>query len=211
MEEILKAAFAEDVSLRDFFMDHMPRIHEANLEDFKRWTDETLIISFEMRDTDERYTLACNPSDCEVEDDEMIDFPIITLVGEARHWDALKPSLLELALALNANAEKLEAQYNARIERKMLDEFERKFEGTITAVVVGVEGIDEPVTFELVLNDYVKNDGAPGFEFRINASNIRDLANGKVKPKELKDTIKVVGQMKLALDMLGFFSTHFEI
>lgn len=209
MEAILKEAFGPDVTVRDFYMTQFPKIHAANLERFGQWTDQTLIVSAYLRDTDERYTLAFSPDGVEVEDEEMVDFPLITLAGNSANWSELKTFLGRLSVLMDQHADKLESQYKAQITPELMQKFER-YEGTITIGVDGVEGVDGTLEFDVVLNDYEKVDGAPDFKVVVGAPQLEALLKGEVDPTSLKDAVKISGQMTLGLSLLAFFNANFN-
>lgn len=209
MEAILTEAFGPDVTVRDFYMTHFPKIHAANLERFCQWTDQTLIVSASLRDTDERYTMAFSPNDVEVEDDEMVDFPLITLAGDASNWSELKVFLGRLSVLMHQHAEKLESQYKAQITAQLMKKFER-YEGTITIGVDGIEGVAGTLEFDIVLNDYEKVQGSPEFKVIIGAPQLESLLRGEVDPTSLKDAVKISGQMTLGLSLLAFFNANFN-
>lgn len=211
MEELLKEALAPGVSLRDFFLNYVPKIHEIERAQFSKMSKVPLILSFYFEDVDERYTIELSPQGARVEDDELVDFPLITLLGHGRYWEASKPALLELGLTMASNREALQAQVKRPLERSLIEEFVRKFQGVIELKVSGVAGIPGALELSVVLNDYMPTSGSPSFCVSLDEPSVRALASGRVRAKELGDAIKVTGQVKLAMNLAGFMTTHFDV
>lgn len=209
MKDLFADALAPGVTLEEFFMEHLERIHEVQRGEFHKVSAEPLVMSFDFQDSGERYTFALSSEGCEVEDDELVDFPVATLIGTAAHWEAIKPDLLELARAAEAASESHESRYEGRaITRDHLDEFER-FQGTIIIEVTGGSA-GEPVTFELALNDYVKNDDADFIKVVIDYGVALDLARGELQPRDAQGKVKLSGKTSFGLELAGFFSSNFE-
>jgi hypothetical protein len=209
MNDLFADALAPGVTLEEFFMEHLERIHDTQKGEFHKVSAEPLVMSFDFPDTGERYTFALSSDGCEVEDDELADFPVATLIGTAGHWEAIKPDLLELARALEKASGDHEQRYGGRaITRDILDEFER-FDGTIVIEVTGGSA-GEPVTFELALNDYVKHDDADFIKVKIDYGVALEMAAGTLEPRDARGKVKLSGKTSFGLELAGFFSAHFE-
>lgn len=211
MEALLKEAFAPGVSIRDFFMKYVPKIQELERAHFSKISQVPLIISFYFEDLDERYTIELDAKRCIVEDDELSDFPLFTLVGQGASWEQVKPSLYELGVALVQSRDQLMKQLKQPITSRFVEELERKFEGCIKLKIDGVQDLSAPLELALVLNDYVLSSGAPSFEVAIHDSVIRDLAQAKVRVKDVQDSVQITGQLKLAMNLAGFLATSFDV
>src|SRR5690606_12303319 len=107
----LLEALADDVSLHEFFMDWAPKLFEARKEDFAASSDIDLILCFKFEDTGEIYTVELSENGLVVEDDEMIDFPALTLLGSSKYWARTKEALRPIASALDARSSELRETY----------------------------------------------------------------------------------------------------
>ncbi len=201
MKALIEEALAEGVALEKIFKAYVPRAHELQKESFERASQVPLIVSFWFEDVDERYTFEFSSDGAEVEADEMIDFPVATIVLQKDQWSQLRPHLLTLLVKLQENRTELEERYvNKPITDRMLTAFE-SLRGTIR---VNVEGLE----LKVVLNDYVEESGAPEFTVELTHALLGQVASGDVSPRELANKVKIKGQMSFALELAGFLSKN---
>jgi len=208
MSELLTEALAPGVSLREFFFTYAERLHTARIEEYRQATDERVLVHLSFEDSGELYTVALSPDGVEVEDDEMMDFPVISVHAEADKWEAFKPDILELSLALESGRDHFKRQAGGkRVTRDILDRFE-KMAGTMEITVTGGQS-GEDLTIVVALNDYVVQDDAPRMTMKMDKELVLRMARGELDPKDARDLIEVGGKVRLGVDIAGFFSQHF--
>jgi hypothetical protein len=199
-----KEAFAESVTIEDFFHDIVPRMH-AERGDFADFSQVDVIVSVFLADTDKRFTLEFRrDGTCEVEDDEMIDFPVITLIGYEKYWPLVKKHAVGLLESLDARKEELQSQY--RLTQSFLDAFER-YDGSVDVTISGPDG---EVEMSLVLNDYERVDGAKQFGFELPLSLVEAVVTGAEEPGKAAKSLKIKGDYGFATVLGGFLLEQFE-
>lgn len=197
-------ALGDDVTLREFFMERVPELFEARREDFARVFDFDLILSFRFEDTGEIYSLALRPEGAEAEDDEMIDFPFVTLQGWAKFWDVVKREARPLARDLEARRD--EVNEAVTLTQAFFDDWE-KFDLVIDVEITGDDDA-EPVTFSLITNDYVAPDRARRFGFTIDLRTLAEVASGDRDPVEVAKGLKIRGDVAIAATLGGMILNH---
>ncbi len=197
-------AFAPDVSIEKFFEEIVPRLH-ADRGDFAEFSEVDVIVSVYLEDTDKRYTLAFRrDGTCDVEADEMIDFPVITLVGYEKFWPIVKKHAVGLLESLDERRDELQSQY--RLTQNFLDEFER-YDGSIDITISGPDG---DVDMTLVLNDYEKVDGAKNFGFVLPFELVEAVTKGDEEPGRAAKKLKIKGDYGFATVLGGFLLEQFD-
>lgn len=204
VEQVLREGLAAGVSLRRFMEEYVPRIHAARGEEFSHVSDVPLVLSVWFRDTDERYTVELSGAGCVVERGEMVDFPVATIAGLASGWETFKPQLLRASLALEEGRERLRSKYG---QRRVTPQVKRVFEGLEGVIEVVVDG----APLWVILNDYEGDGGGKGIKVSLSESVVLSMARGEVEPRQVSGSVKVSGQMGFALELAGFFSTHFGV
>jgi hypothetical protein len=201
----LRDALAPEVTLETFVLEHVPTLFEARRELFAAAYDTSIIISVHLSDTDERYTAHFRRDGCTVERGEMIDFPVVTLVGSSQYWDSVKRHVLKIAEPLERRAKN--AKMRSKVTRKFLDELER-FDGEFV-FDIEADDLDTPVPFRLILNDYEAPGGAPALKIRASFEVGEQLARGEINPKDLEGLVRIRGDMSLGLEVGGLLLKHF--
>jgi len=208
MEELLKAAFAPGVTPREFFFDHLPGLHAARQEQFNKNCKVPLILSLWFGDTDNRYTVELRSDGCEIEEGDMIDFPVATIRGQESRWEKVKPRLLEALLVASANEEKFEKKYGERVLTSTIVE---AFEAQRGVIEVIIDTADGPIDLDVILNDYEPESGADRFKVELGEELVEKMARGEVEPRAAVGQIKISGQRKPALQLGGAFAKHFDV
>lgn len=197
-------ALADDVSLHQFFMDWAPRLFAARRDDFAAASEVDLVLCFKFEDTDEVYTVELSRNGLAVEDDEMIDFPALTIVGQARNWPRVREQLRPLAEQLERRREQV--RDSVRLTQALLDDWE-KFD-----VVIDIEVTDGGsaggVKFSVVLNDYNPPKGARRFGFAIPLHALEAMAAGRQTPEEVGRGLKLTGDVRVAATLGGMILSH---
>jgi hypothetical protein len=198
-------ALGPDVDVETFFEENVAEVHRSRLEIFSRGVDTPIIVCVALDDLDERYTYEFRPDGIEVEHGEMIDFPVVTIIGEAKYWETVRDHLREIAEAVHARAS--DKHPPRKLTRDFLDKFER-FDGVIELQLVD-DDLDERVQLKVVLNDYDSPAGARHLTIRAPFSLGLELARGDVHPSNLEQHISASGDMGLAFDLTGFLNKEF--
>jgi hypothetical protein len=201
----LEDALAPEVGLDTFFLEHVPALFEARRELFAAAFDTEVIVSVHLSDSGARYTGEFRADGCAVEAGEMIDFPVVTLVGSSEYWESVKRHVLEIAKPLERRAEKTRPP--SKVTRKFLDELER-FDGEFV-FDIEADDLDEAIPFRLILNDYDAPEGAPALEIRASFEIGEQLARGEIRPGDLEGLVRVRGDMSLGLEVGGLLLKHF--
>ena len=207
MEDLIRAAFVDGVTPKEFFTEHFKNIHNARLDEFAKLSKCPLIVSFLFEDTDERYTFELSSKGYKVEEGDMIDFPIITIVANESDLDDTRADLLEAALALYASEERLQKQYG---RKPMTQDFKDAFESMLGTINVEVTGGNAPIKFKIYLNDY--DDAGTNNEFNIKVAKdiVLQMARGELDPGDAQGKFKVYGKMAFALELAGFLQKQIE-
>lgn len=198
-------AFASDVTMAEFLLEKLPRLHDERLDVFELYSDATLRFSVYLKDVDRRFSVELSAEGSRAIEGEFIDFPIVTLQGEESNWEFIR----DHARRLFEKGEKGLRKHPPpdRISQAFLDEFER-FDGTLTVRLV-LEDRDEPVEMRLILNDYEPYPGARSIDIRIPMRVAQGVMEGRVDPSDARDGIDVSGDMSLGLDLSGLILEHF--
>ncbi|MEM1347147.1 MAG: hypothetical protein AAGI01_01230 [Myxococcota bacterium] len=208
VSDMLQEALAPGVRLHEFMFTWVERLHAARLEEYRALTDERLLVHLSFEDSGELYTVALSPGAVEVEGDEMMDFPVISVHAEAEKWETFKPDILELSLALESTREHFKRRAGGRrVTRDILERFE-KMAGTMEITVTGTQSGEE-LTLVVALNDYVVQRDAPRMTMRMDKELVLRMARGELDPKEARELIEIGGKVRLGVDLAGFFAQHF--
>lgn len=192
------------MTVEEFFEEIIPKLH-GERRDFADFSDVDVIVSVYLADTDKRFTGEFRrDGTCTIEDDEMIDFPVITLIGYEKYWDVVKKHAIDLARTLDERKDELRSQY--RLTRQFLDDFER-YDGKIDITITGPDG---EVEMSLVLNDYEPVDGAREFGFEIPLELIEAVATGEEDPGKAAKKLKIRGDYGFATVLGGFLLEQFD-
>lgn len=197
-------ALADDVTIHEFFTEWVPTLFEERREDFAASSDVDLILCFKFQDSGEVYSLELARDGVAVEDDEMIDFPFVTVLGWAKFWDVVKEKSRPLAEALEERRDEVRDSF--RLSQAFYDDWE-KFDVVIDVEITN-EGAAEPVTFSIVLNDYDIPDGARRFGFSIPLSTLDDVATGRQDPVDAARALKITGDYRAAATLGGMIMSH---
>lgn len=195
-------ALADDVTLHDFFMTWVPKLFEARRDDFAAASDIDLIVCFKFDDADEIYTFELSAGGAVVEDDEMIDFPAMTVVGSKRHWPRVREAMRPLVEQLDARRAELRQQY--RLTEALLADWE-KFDLIID---FGVRSEREELKFAITLNDYAEPAGARRFGFSVDLAALQELAAGASTPEEVARSLAIRGDVRAAATFGGMLLKH---
>lgn len=105
MEELIRAVFEEGVILYEFFIEYFKKVYNACLEEFLKFSECFIIVSFLFEDMDVCYTFELSKSGYRVEEGDMIDFFIFMIVVCELDWKVMREDLFEVAFVLYASEE----------------------------------------------------------------------------------------------------------
>lgn len=200
----IRDALADDVSLKKFFTHWVPRLFEARKEDFEKMSDIPIILCFKFQDTGEVYSVEFSEDGAVVEEDEMIDFPMATVLGWAKFWPLVKREGRPLAEALESRRDEVRDSF--RVTRAFHADWE-KFDLVIDVEITG-EGGKDPVRFSIVSNDYEAPSGARRFGFTVDLPTLDAVAAGKRDPVEAAKALKIKGDYAAAATLGGMILSH---
>lgn len=203
----LDSAFGPDVSPNEFFENVVGELYDAYKADVEDASQIDVIISVFLEDIGERWTVHHDrmAESLTVENDEMIDFPLISLFGQAHHWDRVKTGVLPLAKSLEARREELRGKY--ALTEAFRDDFER-LDGVVELAFSS--GSDEPMTLSIVLNNYEADDWFPRIRVELPYELLEDVVRGKREPGEAIRGLNFSGDRGFALELGGLLATHFD-
>lgn len=196
------------LSPEEVILERLVELHQARREDFASFVSTELIVSLEFADIGERFTLALGPDQARAVRGDMIDFPQASLRGQAAEW---KRSIALLGRLVHPADERID-HYQGRVEidRGIRDDFER-FDGVLEVEIVDLPDGGDPITFEVILNDYDEPPRARRARISIQWSVLEDLANGRVTPVEAARRATLRGAVGLALELGGFCMAEFDL
>lgn len=203
----LDSAFGPNVSPREFFETVLERLYDTYKADVSDASEIDVIVSVYLEDVDERWTILHERASQKltIENDEMIDFPLVTIVGHARHWDAAKEGILPLAHALDARRDELRGQY--RLTDNFRDDFER-IDGAIEVVFTSES--EDPLSLEIVFNNYEWDAAFPRIRVEVPYRLLQDVTSGSLDPGKAVRGLKFSGDRGFALEVGGLLATHFD-
>lgn len=201
-----KDAFGPDVTTTQFFENVLPDLYDEFKSEVEAASDVDLIVSVYLEDIDDRWTVRHDASaKClEIEHDEMVDFPHMTIVGQARFWDRVKEGILPLAESLVERRDELRGEY--QVTPAFRDDFER-VDGVLDIAITGDE---EAVTMSIIFNNYEADDSFPRFGVTIPFELMQEVATGDVPPESAIRGLSISGDKRFALEFGGMLATHFE-
>jgi|GEM_PF-2438146 len=206
----IEDALEPGISTDTFFMECVPELFKARQQIFQQSSDTDVIVSVYFKDTDARYTCEFRADGCAVERDEMVDFPVATIVGEEADWEDFKRHMLAILLPLEQRANDYReraASTMSRLTPEFLAKLER-FDGVFECKI-SAEDLDEPIEIALILNDYDAPDGAPRLRIGASFETGEALANGELFPTDLPDRVRVGGDLSLGLEVGGLLLKYF--
>lgn len=205
----IEDALKPGISCDAFFMECVPELFAARQDLFRESSDTDVIVSVYLSDTDARYTCEFRADGCTVERDEMIDFPVATLVGEEADWENFKRHMLAILLPLEQRAHDYRdrAVNMSRLTPEFLEQLER-FDGVFKCKI-SADDLDEPIELELILNDYDAPEGAARLRLGASFETVEAIARGEILPTDLQDRVRVGGELSLGLEVGGLLLKHF--
>lgn len=192
----------------ELLCERLPEFHDHRREQFRSFVDTTLIFSIEFEDRGERYTVELGPDGARVEPHEMIDFPQASARGTVPRWRRS----VDLARKLSEPADEQIHRHEGRVKiTESLKLGFEQFDGVLDVEIVELPDSDEPLCFEVILNDYDDPPRAPRAKLTVRWPTLVQLANGSLGPVEAARQATVRGAMRLAFDIGGFFMKELDL
>ena len=89
----LDAAFGADITIDRFFDEVLGALHTSRPGEFEAMSDIPVIICAKF-DDGRVFTVTADKNGVEIEHDEAIDFPVLTVFGRVQDWNAFKTGVL---------------------------------------------------------------------------------------------------------------------
>ncbi len=191
--------FGADVDVRRFFFEMLPQIYEERGSDFSAFSQEPIIFSVYLKDSQERFSAELHADGVSVEDDEMIDFPLVSICGYKKYWDTVKRHSVTIAEEFDEKRENFKGQFV--VTREFLDDFER-IDASIDVVIFNE---DEAVEMTLVLNNYDDDEHHRRFAVELPLELVEAVASTETDIVDAAKSLKIQGDMKLAMELGGLF------
>lgn len=203
-------AFAAGISPEEFFRQVIPQLHASRLERFGQFSSARILFSVLFTDTQKRYSCELGRSKARVRAGEMVDFPVVSLEGQEKHWEVVKSHLRVLLDEAERRADEYVGQVH--LTQAILDEFER-FDGVIeirlTGMKPGADGVSA-LDFRVVLNDYEADNNARRLSLELPYGALEEVIGGGRSAAEVARGLTLRGDKMLAVELGGFFLKHFE-
>ncbi len=196
------------LSPEELICEKVPRLHEARLEQFQRFSSATLIFSVEFTDTGDRFTFSLSPDGAEARTGEMIDFPQATARGAQSDWSRAVGLVATLVEPADQQIERYEGKVH--ITQDIVDGFER-FDGVLEVDVVDLPDGGPKLSFEVILNDYEEPPRAPRAHLTVPWQVLDEVAHGHLDPVAAAKGLRIRGSMGLALDLGGYFDQQLDL
>lgn len=193
------------VTLKTVFSKVIPEIHRERRHEFTDYVAGLdLIFAVRLTDTDRIWTVRFNEKEIEIEDEEGIDFPILTLESTEAQWEKVRPDLIRILTLADQRRHLLKGK--PRFDKKLRAQLER-FDG-----VIDVEIPSDIGTFKmrLILNNYEAQKGFRKFKVTVPQSVIFDVARGDLDIEAAARGLAIQGDMSLAMDLGGTFLKHYQ-
>lgn len=202
-----KKLFPVGITVDKVFTDVLPIIHEEQRGEFADYISGVdIVIAVRLTDARKMWTARFNADEIEIEDDELVDFPILTVEGTQKQWPALLPYLTDLLSTLESRRKELKPK--KRFDSKLRAALER-IDGIVDICITGDDPTDN-LRFRLILNNYAEHDSFRRFSITIPRSVVFDVAEGRTPIEAAARGLSVQGDVGLAVDLGGTILEHFQ-
>lgn len=196
----------DGISIRDMMAKAVPKIYAERASDLTDYLDGVdIIVCLRLTDVGDVWTVRFNADEIEVENGELIDFPILTVEGTASQWEAMRADVVTLLETINSRQptlktkRKFDARFRAALE---------KLDGTIDLTIVTDAG---ELSFRLILNNYEAEAKFRNFKVAVSRDTIFDLVEGRITLESAASALKIKGDVGLAMDLGRLVVKHFEL
>lgn len=196
--ELLKA-LEEGTSIVTFFTESLPGLFQTRAEEFSDFSEVPIIICTRFDDA-RIFCVAISANDIEIEDDEMVDFPNLTILSKVKEWNVFLTYARRYILAYDAKKDELKSVfYFTKAFALALEKFD------LHLIVEIVEGEDSLLTSELILNNYEVDVSFPRIKIKIDLKTLDAIAAGDLTPIEAAKIIEISGDVLKAAELGHMF------
>ena len=197
--------FEDDVTLDAFANDHLRTIHTSRIDRWRTFSKVPIILCLKL-ETGDVFCAEFGHADVEIDDDEMIDFPVATVLGQSEQWNGVKALCRRYLDAFESRNAELTDVFT--LTQSFLDAFER-FDTVIDIRIT--DGDTQLLDFSVVLNNYDAPAHAPTFSISIDQALLDAVADGSMTPAAAAKAIKVGGSIKEAAEIGGLILKHSNV
>lgn len=202
-----KKLFPAGITVEKVFTSVVPTIHEEQRGEFADYIDGLdIVVAVRLTDARKLWTVRFNADEIEIEDDELVDFPILTIEGTQKQWPSLMPHLVTVLTTLDARRQELKPK--KRFDSKLRSALER-IDGVIDVCITGDDPTDN-LRFRLILNNYEEHTSFRRFSITIPRSIVFDVVEGRTPIESAARGLTVQGDVGLAVDIGGTILEHFQ-
>lgn len=195
------------ITVEKVFADVLPAVHDEQRDEYADYVEGMdIVIAVRLTDARKLWTVRFNADEIEIEDDELVDFPIVTIEGTQKQWPNLLPYLVEILTTLESRRKELKPK--KRFDATLQAALER-FDGVIDLCVTGDDPTDN-LRFRLILNNYAEHTSFRRFSITIPRSVVFDVVEGRTPIESAARGLSVQGDVGLAVDLGGTILEHFQ-
>lgn len=197
----LETAVKEGTQLVDFFTKNIEAVHLASSEDFEALSEIPILICLKF-DDGQIYSVLISRDEVVVEDDEMVDFPNLTIKSKIDEW----PLFLEYVRQyLDAyESKKSEIAETFRITEAFRTDVEKL---DLVVELEVLEGGKTVMSSEIVLNDY-EDSGFKRVTIKVDKDTLDDVAHGRTTPVQAVKGLSISGAVFKAAELGQLFLKH---
>lgn len=195
----------EGIDVPTFFKKTAKAVFDERHEDLKTYLECPVIVCTRMLDTDRLWTVKVSPKKLVIEGEEMVDFPVITVEGREENWPLVREATADILDLLDARRDEFKGK--GRWTREIQEAFEA-FDGTISVTLTD-PSLPRAIPIRIILNNY-EDSGYKSFHVTVPLTTLYGVARGEIAIDAAAKGLKIGGDMSLAVDLAGFFATHFQ-
>ena len=197
----LSEAVKEGTSLVDFFTKNIPAVHASNAQDFVALSDIPILICIKF-DDGQTYSLLVSEAEVIVENDEMIDFPNLTIKTKAEEF----PLFLSYVRQYTDAFEEKKAEIARHF--RLTEAFRADVEKIDLVLELEVFESDQlMMSSEVILNDY-EDSNFKRVKIKVDKTVLDDVASGNLTPAEAAKGLTINGAIFRAVELGQLFLKH---
>ncbi len=194
---------SKGTSIVSFFTKNIESVHAKNAGDYAALSDIPLLICVKFEDADEVYSVLISESEVVIEEEEMIDFPHLTIKTSAAEWPLFLSYVREYAIAFERKKSEI-----AKVFR-ISEALEKDVEGLDLVIELEVYDAKKRVMkSEIILNDYEPSPSAKKVKIKVQKATLDGLADGTLKPVEAAKDLSISGALFKAAELGQLFLKH---
>ncbi len=197
----LAEAVAEGTNLVSFFTKNIEAVHAANSEDFKALSEIPILLCIKF-DDGQTYSILMSEDEVEIEDDEMIDFPNLTVKTKASEFPLFLSYVRQYIGAFEEKKGEIAETF------RLTDAFRDDVEKIDLVIELEVFESDKNVmSSEIILNDYEDSD-FKRVKIRVDKTMLDDVAAGRITPAQAAKGLSISGAIFKAAELGQLFLKH---